>query len=70
MHPRDLFGVVVRAIGFWLLVVAVTSLASAIVAPGILISVVLNSAVGVLLIAKADAIVGGVYGRPKAPEMI
>lgn len=66
MQPRDLFGVVVRAMGLWLLATAVFGWVRAPMMD--VYGAIAQGAVGALLLSRAELIVTLCYGSPKPPD--
>ena len=69
MNPRDIFGIVVRTIGIWLIAQSVLHLATIFANALILVAVILEAGVGCALLLAADNIVWIAYDRvPVEPE--
>lgn len=63
MSPNELFGVAVRILGLWFIANAAASIFTILAAPGAIIPLVVNTAVGAILFFRADAFEGLAYSR-------
>jgi hypothetical protein len=68
MNPRDIFGVLVRAGGLWLIVQSAMMTYAAFSAPIFIVAMAIESGIGCVLLFGADYIVRAAYDRSPSTE--
>jgi hypothetical protein len=63
MNPRDIFGVLVRAAGLWLVVQSAMLIVAIFTAPILIVAMIIECGVGCVLLLGADHIVRVAYER-------
>ena len=63
MNPRDIFGVLVRAAGLWLIVQSAMLIVAIFTAPILIVALIIECGVGCVLLLGADHIVRAAYER-------
>ena len=63
MNPRDIFGVLVRAAGLWLIVQSAMLIVAVFSAPVLIVALIVECGVGCVLLLGADHIVRAAYER-------
>jgi hypothetical protein len=61
MNPRDIFGVLVRAAGLWLIVQSAMLIVAVFTAPILILALIIECGVGCMLLLGADHIVRAAY---------
>jgi hypothetical protein len=61
MKPHDIFGIIVRALGLWLVSQSVITLAAIFTAPILILTVIVEAVVGAVFLLGADNLVRAAY---------
>ena len=69
MNAQDVFGVVVRVIGLWMMAQAVMLISGIFAAPIVLLAIIVESGVGCFLFFGADQIVAAAYDRRQSNDI-